>query len=35
MGFDVINKLSEKYNIPVQKNGLDSLYGTGKLKMKK
>ena len=29
MGFDVINKLSEKYNIPVQKNGLDSLYGTG------
>ena len=29
MGFDVINKLSEKYNIKVEKKGLDSLYGTG------
>ena len=29
MGFDVINKLSERYNIKVEKKGLDSLYGTG------
>ena len=29
MGFDVINKLSEKYNIKVEKKGLDSLYGIG------
>ena len=29
MGFDVINKLSEKYNIKVEKKGLDALYGTG------
>ena len=25
IGFDVINKLSEKYYIPVNKKGLDSL----------
>lgn len=35
MGFDVINKLSEKYNITVQKKGLDSLYGTGIIENKK
>ena len=35
MGFDVINKLSEKYNISVQKNGLDSLYGTGTIENEK
>ena len=29
MGFDVINKLSQKYNIEVNKNGFKSLYGTG------
>ena len=29
MGFDVINKLSEKYNIKVEKKAFDSLYGMG------
>lgn len=29
MGFDVINKLSQKYNIEVNKNGFKSLYGSG------
>ena len=29
MGFDVINKLSEKYNIKVEKQGFDALYGNG------
>lgn len=29
MGFDVINKLSEKHNIKVEKNGFQSLYGSG------
>ena len=29
MGFDVINKISQKYNIEVNKNGFKSLYGTG------
>lgn len=29
MGFDVINELSEKYNIKVEKKGFDALYGTG------
>ena len=29
MGFDVINKLSEKLNIKVNKNKFNSLYGTG------
>lgn len=29
MGFDVINKLSEKQNIKVNKNKFNSLYGTG------
>jgi len=35
MGFDVINKLSEKFNIPVDKKGLDSLYGMGQINEKK
>lgn len=29
MGFDVINKLSEKYNIEVNKKGFKSIYGSG------
>jgi len=29
MGFDVINKISQKYGIEVNKNGFKSLYGTG------
>lgn len=29
MGFDVINKLSQKYNITVEKKGFESLYGSG------
>lgn len=29
MGFDVINELSNKYNIDVSKNGFESLYGKG------
>lgn len=29
MGFDTINKISEKYSIKVEKKGFDSLYGTG------
>lgn len=29
MGFDVINKLSEKYNIDVNKSGFKALYGNG------
>ena len=29
MGFDVINKLSEKYNIDLNKNGFKSIYGKG------
>ncbi len=29
MGFDVINKLSEKYDIKVNRNGFKALYGTG------
>ena len=35
IGFDVINKLSEKYYIPVNKKGLDSLYGIGQINEKK
>lgn len=31
MGFDVINKLSEKYDIKVEKNKFDALCGTGKI----
>ncbi len=29
MGFDVINKLAEKYNINVQKEEFNAIYGTG------
>ncbi|MCI9064049.1 MAG: aminoacyl-tRNA hydrolase [Clostridia bacterium] len=29
MGFDVINKISQKYDIQVTKSGFKSLYGTG------
>lgn len=29
MGFDVINKIAEKYDIKVNKKGLKSIYGTG------
>ncbi len=29
MGFDVINKLAQKYNIDVEKRGFKSIYGTG------
>ena len=29
MGFDVINLLAKKYDIKVEKQGFDSLYGTG------
>ena len=35
MGFDVINKLSEKYNIEVKKQGFESLYGNGMIDDKK
>lgn len=31
MGFDVINKLSQKYDIKVEKKGFQSLYGKGKI----
>ena len=29
MGFDTINKLSEKYNISLEKSGFKSIYGKG------
>ena len=29
MGFEVINELSKKYNIKVNKNKFNALYGTG------
>lgn len=35
MGFDVINKLSEKYDIKVNKKGFESLYGSGIIEGKK
>lgn len=35
MGFDVINLLSNKYNIPVDKKGFDALYGIGIIEDKK
>lgn len=35
MGFDVINKLSKKYNIEVEKEDFDALYGTGTIEEKK
>ena len=35
MGFNVINKLAEKYDIDVTKNGFKGLYGTGIIEGKK
>ena len=35
MGFDVINRLSEKQNIKVNKNKFNSLYGTGTIEGEK
>ncbi len=35
MGFNVVNKLSEKYNIPVNIKKFNSLYGTGILNNEK
>ena len=29
LGFDVLNKISEKYNIKIDKNGFKAIYGTG------
>ena len=35
MGFNVINKLSQKYNIEVNKNKFDALFGSGEIEEKK
>ena len=35
MGFDTINKISEKYNIKVNKSKFNSLYGTGTIEGEK
>ena len=35
MGFNVINKLSEKYDIQVNKNKFDGLFGSGEIEDKK
>lgn len=35
MGFDTINKISEKYNIKVNKSKFNSLYGTGAIEGEK
>ena len=35
MGFDTINKISEKYNINVNKSKFNSLYGTGTIENEK
>ena len=35
MGFDVLNKLSEKYNIKINKSGFKSLYGVGNIEGEK
>ena len=35
MGFDIINKISDKYNISVDKKGFKSLYGIGEIEGKK
>lgn len=35
MGFDTINKISEKYNIKVNKNKFNSLYGAGTIEGEK
>ena len=35
MGFDVINKLSKKYNINVEKLGFRAIYGSGMIENEK
>ena len=35
MGFDVINKLSEKYDISLNKNGFKAIYGVGAIENKR
>lgn len=35
MGFDVINKLAEKYNISVTKSGYEGIYGVGEIEGEK
>ena len=35
MGFDVINKLSDRHNIKVNKNGFKAIYGTGTIENEK
>lgn len=35
MGFDVINSISKKYDIPVTKNGFKGIYGIGEIENKK
>lgn len=35
MGVDVVNKIAEKYDIKVEKNGFKSLYGTGMIQNQK
>ena len=35
MGFDVLNKISEKYNIQINKSGFKAIYGTGTIENEK
>lgn len=35
VGFDAVNLISEKYNIPFDKNGFDGIYGMGEIDRKK
>ena len=35
MGFDVINKLSEKFDIKISKSGFKAIYGTGEIESEK
>lgn len=35
MGFDVINKISQKYNIELNKSGFKSIYGIGTIENEK
>ena len=35
MGFDVLNKISEKYNIEINKSGFKAIYGTGTIENEK
>ena len=35
MGFDVLNKISEKYNIQINKSGFKAIYGTGTIEEEK